>query len=114
MPKLLFKDNVSVCFSVYNQAILAAAQVVFAQFGYDCIVTGGMDGVHSLYSAHYRNMALDFRTNHVPPEKRGLIFDVLVKALPTPTFDVLWEDRGKPNEHIHCEVNCTVQEWKHA
>lgn len=116
MPKLQFKDNCCVCFSTYNNAILGMAQDVMYAQGYDCIVTGGLEGTHGIYSGHYRNMALDFRVHHIPSDRRGLVYDALclrfgcdpANGLGT-TYDVMWESQGKPQEHFHIEVNCTVR-----
>jgi hypothetical protein len=115
MNFLLFKDNVTVCFSVYVNHILRQVQDIMFQFGVDCVVTGGIEGTHSAYSAHYRNMALDFRTHHIPQAKRGLIFDTLCKAFDCDhngkgtTYDVLWESQGTPHEHYHVEQNAVVE-----
>jgi hypothetical protein len=117
MPRLLFKDNVSVTFSVYNNHILDLVTKVMFDFGLDCVVTGGLEGTHGLYSAHYRGMALDFRSQHIPSPKRGLVYDTLCTQFGCDhtgkgtTYDVLWEAIGKPNEHFHIEVNCIVKDW---
>ena len=42
------------------------AEGVFAEEGYDCIVTSFNDSVHSDTSRHYLGMAIDFRTKHLP------------------------------------------------
>ena len=118
MPQLLFKDNVTVTFSVYNNSILDLAKQVMWDFGYDCVVTGGLEGTHGLYSAHYRGMALDFRVHHIPFDRRGLVYDALCTAFGCnpanglgTTYDVIWEAQGKPHEHYHIEVNATVKDW---
>lgn len=119
-PQLLFKDNVSVTFSVYVNHILHEVSKVMTQFGYDTVVTGGIEGTHGTYSAHYRGMALDFRSQHIPYAKRGLVYDTLCKnfgcdhAGKGTTYDVLWENQGTPNEHFHVEINCTVKDWNYA
>ena len=117
MPLLLFKDNVTVTFSVYNNNILDIVKKVMWDYGFDCVVTGGLEGTHGIYSAHYRAMGLDFRSQHIPVGKRGLVYDALCTALGCDhtgkgtTYDVLWENQGKPNEHFHVEINATVKDW---
>ena len=117
MPELLFKDNVTVTFSVYNNHIIGLVKKVMWEFGYDCVVTGGLEGTHGLYSAHYRGMGLDFRSQHIPVGMRGLVYDNLCTTFGCDpngigtTYDVLWESRGKPNEHFHVEINCVVKDW---
>jgi hypothetical protein len=120
MPNLLFKDNVTVTFSVYVNDILHTVTKIMFDFGVDCVVTGGIEGTHGLYSAHYHGMALDFRSQHIPIGKRGLVFDALCLAFSCDhnghgtTYDVLWENQGKPNEHYHVEINCIVKDWPHG
>lgn len=115
MPALLFKDNVSVTFSVYVNNILQEVSKIMFNFGVDCIVTGGIDGTHGIYSAHYRAMALDFRSQHIPLAKRGLVFDSICTAFGCDhsgkgtTYDVLWENQGLPNEHFHVEQNAVIE-----
>lgn len=117
MPNLLFKDNTSVTFSVYVNNILREVTKVMFSFGYDCIVTGGIEGTHGVYSAHYHGMALDFRSQHIPLDRRGLVFDALCKTFGCDakghgtTYDVIWENQGTPNEHYHVEINCIVKDW---
>ena len=110
MPELTFKDNVTVCFSVNNQAILEKAKRVFFQLGYDCHVTGGLEGNHSQKSFHYRNAALDFGVKHIPADQRETVKKALCGEFGCrypggigPNYDVLHEAQGTDNEHIHIE-----------
>lgn len=97
--------------------ILAKAHSVMSTHGYDTVVTGGLEGAHSPQSAHYRNMALDFRSQHIPSGVRQIVYEALCRefgAVPATgkgtTYDVFWERRGEPQEHYHVEVNIKVKE----
>ena len=78
------------------------AASVYATRGWDCIVTTATDGAHMVGSKHYAGTALDFRMHHITAEARAPLVDGLRAAL-GPDFDVLWESRGTPNEHVHVE-----------
>lgn len=67
------------------------------------IVTHALDGVHTRASIHYAGAAEDlvFASTLELPVK-WQIFEEW-KASVGQDFDVLFEDPGKPNEHIHLE-----------
>ena len=66
-------------------------------------VTSANDfGSHSRYSKHYLNLALDFRINDVPQNKRAILVENIRKSLGK-RFLVLWESQGGKNEHVHVE-----------
>lgn len=72
----------------------------------DMLVTSGNDSVHMPGSRHYRDQALDFRTKHLsPPDKVRLV--TAVKRRLGRNYDVLLEQEGQPNEHLHVE-----QQWE--
>lgn len=109
MPELKFKQNCTVCFSRANLAILEKAKRVFFRMGYDCIVTGGLEGNHSENSWHYRNAALDFGVKHIPQDKREAVkLELFEEFGCSPRgigqyYDVFYESIGTDNEHFHCE-----------
>lgn len=81
---------------------IAEAVEAFGAVDADAVVTSALDGQHMLQSLHYRGLAVDFRTKHTTrmPE--------VVKALKATLgsdYDVLWEQRGQANEHLHVEYD---------
>jgi conjugal transfer mating pair stabilization protein TraG len=66
-----------------------------------CTITSANDGQHSEKSLHYSGNALDFRTKDYLGDKMALV-DSIRTAL-GPDFDVVLEDEGLPNEHVHLE-----------
>lgn len=80
---------------------LLAADAVHRQlYGDDVVVTSLVDGEHRKDSLHYKGLAADLRTHdHPNPEK----FRALLAAQLGDEFDVILEDAGHPNEHIHLE-----------
>ena len=87
--------------------IIAAATVNAANvlgLGVDMVVTSGNDRVHERGSKHYTDEALDFRTKHLGvPDKHRL--RAAVKQRLGRNYDVLLEDLGGPNEHLHVEYD---------
>lgn len=87
--------------------MLVAMQVVeeaFKDYGLDCIVTSGNDKTHSKKSLHYSGRALDFRTKHAGGLQRAIL-EKVKNRLTHLGFDVLLEDLGKDNEHLHVEYD---------
>ena len=70
-----------------------------------CRVTSVMDGVHKAGSLHYAGLAMDLGIKDVIPDRREIVVGQLVRALSPLGFDVLWEGRGTPNEHVHVEYD---------
>jgi hypothetical protein len=83
---------------------LLLAEQAFASVGQDLIITSLNDGQHKTGSFHYRGLAADLRIKHVPEGKRPVVLARLGDAL-GPEWDVLWEGRGTPNEHLHIEYD---------
>jgi hypothetical protein len=64
---------------------------------YACVITSCSDSKHGPNSLHYKGLALDLRTQHLPtPAVQGIV-DKLKESL-GPQFDVVLED-----DHIHVE-----------
>ena len=76
----------------------------FAKEGYDCWLTSAKDGRHSQDSLHYNGLGLDFRTKHVDRTTMEKIYK-RIKQFSSPIFDVVWEDQGGDNEHLHVEYH---------
>jgi len=90
------------------QIVLAAVVVhsIMARSGMECIITSANDSTHGANSLHSRDglcRAMDFRTKNYPFDKRALAQEV--RASLGPDFDVVLEDEGGPNEHMHVEYD---------
>jgi len=75
------------------------ASDIFREEGVECVITSGLDGVHSRSSRHYSGLALDFRTRHLPTERHKPVRDKLASALGD-EFDCVLE-----SNHIHAEYD---------
>jgi len=69
----------------------------------DVTITAGKDGQHKPGSEHGRGNALDARTKNIRKWATKRAFCDLVKKRLGPLYDVLLEDLGGPNEHLHVE-----------
>lgn len=68
----------------------------------DMVITSGNDSSHMAGSKHFTNEALDFRTKHLTAHDRGLLVAAVKDKLGA-EYDVVLEDVGGPNEHLHVE-----------
>lgn len=87
--------------------IIAAAAINAAnQIGLTTtmFVTSGNDRVHSRGSKHYTDEALDFRTKHLTTKQKHL-WARTIKARLGRDYDVILEDEGGNNEHLHVEYD---------
>lgn len=85
--------------------MLVALEVVrqeFNQYSLDTVITAGSDGQHMANSLHYKGLALDFRTKHAAGAANGIYVNIKAALAPL-GFDVLFEGKDTPNEHLHCE-----------
>lgn len=83
-------------------AAINAANVVGLKV--DMLVTSGNDSVHARGSKHYTDEALDFRTKHLTTNAKHAWSAELKRRLGR-DFDVILEDEGGPNEHLHVEYD---------
>lgn len=69
-------------------------------------VTSLGDARHGTYSYHYKGMAVDIGTKEHGAKAAQLVEEahVLLRQAKIP-FDILWEDKGKENEHLHIEID---------
>lgn len=76
---------------------------IYQAKGMECVVTSANDSKHGTNSHHYKGNALDFRTKSFVGDKAWLreeIDDCLGQD-----FDVVLEDLGGDNEHLHVEYD---------
>ena len=71
-------------------------------------VTSLKDGKHSANSLHYSGLAVDIRSKHLTQEESRKVFFALKNDL-GPDYDVLLENEGKENEHLHVEYDPKVK-----
>lgn len=87
------------------QIVMAALVVssIFEKYHALCTVTSANDSKHSAKSWHYKGRALDFRTKDFLGDKQALHREIQA-ALGT-EFDVLLENLGGIQEHVHVEYD---------
>ena len=77
-----------------------AADSIFATYHLPCVITSALDGKHSEKSLHYKGLAIDLRTKHIP--SAGTL-DAIVEAIRRSLglqYDVVLE-----SDHIHVEYD---------
>ena len=67
-------------------------------------ITSVQDGKHKSQSLHHAGRAVDIRSKIYPPEKVQEIVSEF-KAFYDAEYDLIWENRGLTNEHLHCEYD---------
>ncbi len=78
---------------------LLVAEDVFRGRGFDLIVTSVLEGNHHAGSLHYKGLAADVRTRHLPEGMKRVLHDELQTALGT-DWDVVLE-----SDHLHLEYD---------
>ncbi len=68
----------------------------------DMVITSANDGRHMTGSKHYTGEALDIRTKTLTMDERVGFIDHLKRKLGS-NYDVVLEDLGRANEHLHVE-----------
>jgi hypothetical protein len=72
----------------------------------EVVITSGNDGKHQPHSLHYENAAIDIRTKNFPDERAKTAFlNALRDELGEEDYDFLYEQPGKPGEHLHVEYD---------
>ena len=79
---------------------LVVAESIYRKHGAELVLTSVVEGSHSAGSLHYRGDAIALRTKGVGAAH--VIFAEL-RATLTGDYDVLFENAGGVNEHIHLE-----------
>lgn len=68
-------------------------------------ITAGIDGSHSRASKHYQLAAVDIRTRDFPTAQAKRDFMAALTLSLGMDYDVLLEDEGTANEHLHIEYD---------
>ena len=67
-------------------------------------ITSGLDGTHKPGSLHYVGQALDIRSKTYPKVGVSQVIQEFKKTYDT-EYDLIWENPGQPNEHLHLEFD---------
>lgn len=76
---------------------------LYAHYGVELVVTSANDSQHKSDSFHYAGQAVDLRTKTFQQSKALLVAQI--KEAVGPDFDVLLENEGTDNEHLHIEYD---------
>lgn len=111
VPRLYIKTTTpGVRFTAPGMAMAIAFPIIgkiYNDNGQDCRISSGNDGGHMPHSKHYINEALDFSIKMIEPAIKKKIIAEIKAALPG--YDVLHENVGTENEHLHVEYDPTVK-----
>lgn len=80
--------------------VVMVAQSAFNKAGVPAIITSAVDGRHGNGSHHYKGLALDFRTRHLPPSIGPQQIATDMRNCLGPEFQVVVEPT-----HIHVEYD---------
>lgn len=80
------------------------AKDVWRDAGQELTVTALRDGTHRPGSLHYVGKAVDVRTKDLPSQLKPILIAELKSRL-TSSYDVVFEDEGGANEHLHIEYD---------
>jgi hypothetical protein len=101
-----FKQGVKLA-GVKPEIIIAIFRLdsLFKSLNIPLIITSLTDGKHSVNSLHYKGLAVDLRTKHIQDVevKKSLVNEI--KSALGEEFDVVLENLGKEQEHIHVEFD---------
>lgn len=101
---LQLKDGVVIHGNKYTNAIMQAAQLVYARYEVNVVVTSGDDGQHGVNSYHPKHRALDLRFWDIQPEKRRSVAEEIRQLLPA-YYDVVME-----TDHFHIEADAKKEQ----
>jgi hypothetical protein len=80
--QMIIKEGVILAgLNIKMRPALLVANNIWAAFGQELTITGGLDGTHSAGSLHYYGLALDFRTRYFSEETKQLVADTLLSQL---------------------------------
>ena len=102
------KDS-SVVFDAQAPLLYALWRIELVMRAYGpVVVTSLKDGKHSVNSLHYSGLDVDIRSKHLTREESRKVFFALKNDLGI-DFDVLLENEGTENEHLHVESDPKVR-----
>ena len=101
-----FKPNTRLK-SLQPQMVVAllVVQAIFDKHFASLTITSANDSAHMVNSRHYLGAALDFRVHHIGEAVANTILAEIKMGLNPLDFDVLLENPGTPNAHIHLEYD---------
>lgn len=103
---LRFKTGVSIKRATPQLIMaLAIAEQAFEFHHYDCVVTSGDEGQHSIGSLHPLGLAADLRSKHIASQTIKNSILQMLKTSFDKQFDVILEHYGEENEHYHIEYD---------
>lgn len=70
--------------------------------GRDVVITSCTDGTHGDDSLHREGEAWDIRTKHMQRDEKHAFVNILRANLGA-EWDVVFENEGRPSEHVHVE-----------
>lgn len=96
-----------VIFDVLPQVREAASLIdhIYAQHGYDLLITSARDSEHTPGSLHYLGGAIDFKSKGLPSSIKQSIYARLKQTFPMPTWWTDLEFLGGALEHFHVGYN---------
>lgn len=103
----LLKDETVSFNKIYPEFIpyvTVLGTLYYQRFGKPMIITSANDGLHMSLSRHYAGKAVDIRTKDQKPEDILLFVEEAKKYLDR-ALDLVWEDKGLANEHLHAEYD---------
>lgn len=106
---LYLKTNVRFGSGVF--AIVIAVRVVesiYNEISKPCVITSANDSNHSKGSLHYSDSAIDIRTKILSETQKDFVLSEVRTRL-NDNYDVLLENRGTDNEHLHIEWDPTIK-----
>lgn len=92
-------------FGLRPEVVLAIALItpLFIKHEAEGTLSHAMDGKHSTNSLHYSGNAVDITFSSAVAHHIKLVILQSIQWMLGSDFDVLMEDTGKANEHIHIE-----------
>lgn len=102
MARLLIKDGAQ---PAPLLRLISAAQQAAEDLGLETItITECTGGVHQPFSLHYSLRAIDIRSHDLPD---AMSYVAALKNRLGKGYQVIFEDSGTDNEHIHAEYDPT-------
>lgn len=84
--------------------MMVVDSVYVSHFGRGFTLTSCVEGNHSPSSNHYKGLAFDAGVHDIPAAAVDIVFLKCRDELGA-DWDVVHENAGTPNEHIHCEFD---------